>query len=82
MESIRECHIKAGMTKDEVNDIIGEFVLLNDDIYTGKRYVHNWICLQCGKEFKKTWSAIRGGRENSRGYMCLECSKKNNSRKQ
>lgn len=76
MENIRECHIKAGMTKDEVNAIIGEFVLLNDDIYTGKRYIHSWICLKCGKEFKKTWNAVKGGRENSRGYMCLECSKK------
>ena len=72
--SIKDCHIKAGMTKEEVNEIISEYVLFEDDIYTGKRYKHNWKCL-CGKPLYKTWNAIKGGREGSRGYMCENCSK-------
>ncbi|MCC0707306.1 hypothetical protein [Clostridioides sp. ES-S-0190-01] len=58
-ENISEVYIVKGMTREIVNNFIGKWILLNDNIYLGNKYRHNWKCIKCGKNFETIWSDIR-----------------------
>ena len=57
--NIKDVKLRKGMSKDEVNELIGEHGRLNDEIYLGNIYPHDWIC-NCGNIIKsKRWTTIR-----------------------
>ncbi len=68
--SIFDVKLMKNMTKDEVNRLIGEWVLLEDNIYLGSTYNHYWKCLKCNNVFQRSWDNIR--RPNK--VSCLNCS--------
>ncbi|HBG3789744.1 TPA: hypothetical protein KQC30_002280 [Clostridioides difficile] len=59
--SIHEVVLIKNMSKDEVNRLIGKWVLLEDSFYKNNSYSHKWKCIECGKVFKRTWSSIKSG---------------------
>lgn len=63
------------MTKDEVNEIIGEFILLEDEEYKGVDILHNWTCFKCGKIFHKTWWNIK----ERKNVECDDCTLNNDN---
>lgn len=68
--SLKNITINKGMNKNEVNQLIGEYILLEDDTYMGNNYKHNWKC-SCGNIIKgRIWSNIQ--RLNL--IKCSECS--------
>ena len=70
--SIKNIKLKKGMSKDEVNDLISEWVLFKDDIFLGYDYKHNWECLQCGKIIEaSTWGSIKN-RKNTIDCGCVK----------
>lgn len=56
------------MTKDEVNELTKEYILLEDEVYLGNVYKHKWRCL-CGN--------IIVGRQwnNIKSYILIKCEK-------
>ena len=70
--SIKDIKLKKGMSRDEVNDLIGEWLTLEDEIYLGNKYKHNWRC-KCGNVFKKTWQHIKYYNQINCG--CIEYNK-------
>ena len=70
--SIKNIKLKKGMSKDEVNGLISEWVLFEDDIFLGYDYKHNWKCLRCGKVIESnTWGSIRN-RKNTIDCGCVK----------
>lgn len=55
---IKNIKLKKGMSKNEVNELIHEYLELEDDIYLGVDYKHNWKC-KCGNIFIAKWDKIR-----------------------
>lgn len=71
--SIKDIKLKKGMTKDEVNNLIGEWLILEDDVYLGNSYKHSWTC-KCGELIKgRRWTTIAGNETSSK---CKKCNKK------
>ncbi len=60
--SIKDIKLRKGMSRDEVNNLIGEWLTLEDDIYLGARHKHKWRC-ECDNVFERRWDGI--GRRNS-----------------
>ena len=57
--NIKDIKLRKGMSRDGVNDLIGEHGRLHDEIYLGNNYPHDWVC-NCGNIIKnKMWSTIR-----------------------
>lgn len=67
MNDITILKIKKGMTKDEVNRLLSNWIYFEDDVFLGYNYRHNWIC-KCGNKCIKTWGNIKKG--SCRCMMC------------
>lgn len=66
--NIKDIKLRKGMTRDEVNGLIGEYGKLHDEIYLGNSYSHDWVC-GCGDIIKsKRWSTVRE-------YGLIKCDK-------
>lgn len=46
-------------SREDVNYILDGKLELVDDIYNNDSYKHNWICMKCGKTFKRDWQNIK-----------------------
>ena len=56
---IKDIELRKGMSKEEVNELISEWLLLEDDILGKTIDKHNWKC-KCGNIIKgKSWHTIR-----------------------
>ena len=68
-EDIIIIKLRKGMTKDEVDNLIGEWISFEDDTYLGNNHKHKWRC-KCGNIIEnKTWSNIR----ERRSIKCSRC---------
>ena len=67
--NIKDVNFKKGMVKDEVNELIGEWLILEDDVYLGAHHKHNWKC-KCGNVFDRRWNNIK--RNNNSDCGCVE----------
>ncbi|GAA0102448.1 hypothetical protein UT300012_31630 [Paraclostridium bifermentans] len=57
------------MTKNEVNELTKDYILLEDEIYMGVSYRHNWKC-KCGGIIEgRTWDAIK----QNKSILCSTC---------
>ena len=66
--SIKDIKLRKGMSRDKVNELIGEYGKLHDEIYLGNSYSHDWVC-GCGDIIKsKRWSTVRE-------YGLIKCDK-------
>lgn len=64
---LKDIKLVKGMTKEEVNKLTKDYILLENEVYLGILYKHNWKCL-CGNLIEnRTWDSIK--RQNS-----LKCS--------
>lgn len=60
VNKIKNIKLNKGMSKDEVNELTKEYILLEDEEYLGWDYRHNWKC-KCGNTIEcRTWNNIRG----------------------
>lgn len=50
--------LKKGMSKEDVNTLVGEYIYFEDDIFLGSEYKHSWRC-KCGNLFKRQWGNAR-----------------------
>lgn len=66
--SIENIKLTKGMGKEDINDLISEWLALEDEIFLGANHKHNWKC-KCGSIFERTWSKIKS--RNS--IKCKEC---------
>lgn len=64
--------LRKGMNKDKVNELINEWLTLEDNIYLGNSYKHNWRC-KCGNVFIRRWSDVK--QNNSTDCGCVEYNK-------
>ena len=70
--NIGEIKLTKGMTKEEVNELIGEWLTLEDDVYLGNSYKHSWTC-KCGNVFIRRWGSISS--QNRINCGCIEYNK-------
>ncbi|MGO1042141.1 hypothetical protein ACTPEO_05340 [Clostridioides difficile] len=68
-KSISDVRIGKGMTKDEINKVIGKWLLLEDEIYLSWDFEHNWKC-KCGNIFQRKWNYI----QFSSSINCKNCN--------
>lgn len=69
--NIKDIRLKSGMNKYEVNNLISNWLLLEDDIYLGNNYKHNWKC-KCGGIIQdRMWMNIR----KNESCKCKTCAK-------
>lgn len=67
---LKDIKLVKGMTKYEVNELTKEYILLEDEIFQGVAFKHNWKCL-CGNVIEyRRWSDI--SRRN--GFNCEICT--------
>lgn len=64
-------NIVKGMTKEEVNNLVGKWIMLEDDVYLGSKYKHTWRC-ECGNVFQRNWSHIK----HRKSILCEKCAYK------
>ena len=58
--NIRSVKLKKGMNREDVNNLIHRWCLLNDEFYNGINHKHDWVCIICGNIMHdKTWDNIR-----------------------
>lgn len=69
--NIKDVKLIKGMSKKEVNNLISEALTLEDDVYLGNRYKHNWKC-KCGNVFSRKWGNIR---HNKSDCGCVKYNK-------
>ena len=67
--SIKDVKLRKGMSREEINELIGEWLLLEDDIYLGANYKHSWKC-KCGNIFIRQWNDMRSSKRVNCG--CAE----------
>ncbi|GAA0102459.1 hypothetical protein UT300012_31740 [Paraclostridium bifermentans] len=66
---MRNIKFAKGMTKEEINKLIKDHVLLEDEIYINAYSKHNWKCL-CGNVIEgKRWADIR----SRKSVKCVKC---------
>ena len=70
--NIKDVRLRKGMSRDEVNELIGEWLTLEDDVYLGSNYKHNWRCM-CGDIFTRVWNNINSNNRIDCG--CIEYNK-------
>lgn len=76
---IKDIKLKKGMSKEEVNELISEWIELEDDIYMGNAYKHNWVC-RCGNIIEgRMWNKVKG-RESIRCFKCTSEKQENRYR--
>ena len=57
--SIKDVKLIKGMNRNEVNELISEWILLEDDIYLDINYKHKWRC-KCENIIEgRTWKNIK-----------------------
>ncbi|HDG7527435.1 TPA: hypothetical protein PFR81_001927 [Clostridioides difficile] len=72
--NVKHINLKKYMDKYEVNNLLNTLFELDDEIYLGYNYKHNWRC-SCGNVFKRTWHDIKAyGRVKCE--VCRRCIKK------
>ena len=65
--------LSKGMSQIQVNDLIYDFMKLDDKYYSGNNNPHNWKC-KCGNIIKsRRWSDI----SKRRSFYCSECVRDN-----
>lgn len=74
--NIKDVKLKKGMSREEVNDLIGVWLTLENEVYVNAKHKHNWKC-KCGNVFIRNWDHIK--RRNS--FLCIECGIKNRNKK-
>ena len=70
--NIKDIKLIKGMVKDKVNELISEWLILEDDIYLGAKHNHNWRC-KCGNVFERRWDNIKV--QNTTDCGCVEYNK-------
>lgn len=55
--SIKDIKLRKGMSREEVNALIGGWLTFEDEVYLGNGYKHNWKC-KCGNIFIRQWGNI------------------------
>ena len=55
---LKDIKLRKGMTKEEVNKLTKDYILLEDEVYIGNHHKHNWRCL-CGNAVTREWNSIR-----------------------
>ncbi|MGL4801909.1 MAG: hypothetical protein ACRC18_06560 [Cetobacterium sp.] len=67
---IKYVRLRKGMNINEVNELISNWLLLEDDIYLGNHYKHNWKC-KCGNIIKdRTWDNMM---HSPGSRACVHC---------
>lgn len=66
--NIKDVRLKKGMSREEVNELIGNWLTLEDNIYFGSKYRHNWKC-KCGNVFGRNFNDIKG----TQCVICNDC---------
>lgn len=56
--NIKDVKLVKGMSRDEINNLISEWLIFLDEEYLGSKYKHNWKC-KCGRSFTRDWGKIR-----------------------
>lgn len=69
--------LKLGLDKESVNEVIGEWLSLEDDTYINSGHKHNWKC-KCGYEFKNVFYKINQKIEYLGYYKCKKCTPNRN----
>ena len=69
---IKDIKLRKWMSREEVNGLIGEWLILEDEMYLGNRYKHNWRC-KCGNIFIRQWGNIKFNARIDCG--CIEYNK-------
>lgn len=67
---IKDILITKGMTRDEVNELVGNYLKFIDNKIENTHYAHKWKC-KCGNTFKRPWSRIK----YNKNCICEECRK-------
>lgn len=71
--NIKDVKLRKGMKREEVNELVFTWIMLEDSIYMGNRYPHNWRC-KCGNIIEnRMWSNIK---RRTTSLSCLKCNKK------
>lgn len=70
--NIKDVKLRKGMSREEVNELIGEWLILEDEVYLERDYKHNWRC-ECGNLFERRWHDIRHNNNSDCG--CIQYSK-------
>lgn len=64
---IKDVKLKKGMSREEVNKLIGEWIELEDKVYLGTEYKYNWKC-KCGNIiYDNTFINLK-----SRKFLCCD----------
>lgn len=58
-----------GMKKNEVNELVYQWVEFEDEMYLGSKYKHNWKC-KCGNPIIRDWGKIKC----RKSYKCEKCT--------
>lgn len=73
--SIKEVSLKSGLSRSDVNFLLKDMLKLEDEVYLGCSYNHNWLC-SCGKSFKRTFNHIK-----TRNSLNCGCTRYNEQEK-
>lgn len=63
--------LSKNMIKEDVNNLVSEWIYFLDEIYEGNGFSHNWRC-HCGNLIKKRWNDMK----KSKNLLCKSCVKK------
>ena len=71
-QNLSDVYIDKTMSKNHINSLISKWILLEDEVYLGANYKHNWKC-KCGNIIEnKPWDKIK---QYSSNLKCEECQK-------
>lgn len=65
---INEVKLSKNMFKKEVNELVSNWILLEDEIFNGGNQSHIWKC-KCGNLIKRRWDDIRRRKD----ILCQDC---------
>lgn len=71
---IKNIKLVKGMKKEEVNNLVSEWLIFLDEEYLGSNYKHNWKC-KCGEPFIRDWGKIKL-RESIKCENCIYLPRK------
>ena len=69
---IKDVRLRKGMSRDEVNELIGQWLTFEDDVYLRNNYKHHWRC-KCGNLFERRYADIK--RRSNIDCGCIEYNK-------
>ncbi|MGL5381851.1 zinc-ribbon domain-containing protein [Clostridium sp.] len=70
MKNVKDIFIKKGMSRNEVNEELLDYLVFIDDFYLGGLHKHRWRC-ECGDIFERKWEYIK----TSNRRKCIKCLK-------